>query len=314
MDFIEELKVLKSNDCELIYNYALKHPNVNTKKFQDAFLKTYSSQIKNKKLSIKNWKYLVLFAQNINGIDLKPFEQKALRKKNPYQLYSFVKNVKGANVKDFEKAILKTDSNPEILYKFAKTVKGADTIAFKDKMIEYYTNFGFNEHFKYFIWFADDIKLPEISEFEKLILNHKSTNLNKVLCFMENVKNANIEKFEEAIIKNKNGILNNANPEDLVNYVLDNKCQRHIDFINIIADFEKKSEKIDSYTKGYSVLDTLMLLKNKNPKLFKSLNFSEINYLQDSKTYKKSIIKDFISEQLYQLNKSDNTNEKGKSM
>ena len=57
---------------------------------------------------------------------------------------------------------------------------------------------------------------------------------------MENVKNANIEKFEEAIIKNKNGILNNANPEDLVNYVLDNKCQRHIDFINIIADFEKK--------------------------------------------------------------------------
>ena len=157
-------KIIKTNNAELIYKFALSAEGTN-----------------------------IIKEANIGKLEDAIIEAAIIEKRKAYYIIQFAKNVKGANISKLEDAIIESRSNYYII-EFAEKVKGANISKLEDAIIK------INDA-DHIIEFAKDVKGANISKLEDAIIKKGPIHIYE---FATNVKGANIQKLREALIRIKN--------------------------------------------------------------------------------------------------------------
>ncbi|MBO4246004.1 MAG: hypothetical protein J5892_04660 [Bacilli bacterium] len=168
-----------------------------------------------------NYILIAMFAYEIEGANIERLQQIILDSNDLEAIYLFAANVKGIDITPFQDKILKGDYTEEcnhsyfhkdgcqkrkptekleIVYKFARDVEGADIEALQNIIL----NADYNNHYtedanKVIVLFARDVKGADIDKLSMLAVKVGTASLQ--YDFVNEVPSANYERHENAIIK-----------------------------------------------------------------------------------------------------------------
>lgn len=145
----QQAEVIEGGDPLDAYEFAINNPGADVDALGDVIL------------AVGDFTLILLFVQDVRGVDVVKFERFTKTSGNAHLMYGFATEVRGADVRALEKAILTTD-DAWMIYRFAKDVAGSDVKSFENRLVE------LNDP-RVLLWFARDVVGANVARLEKLV-------------------------------------------------------------------------------------------------------------------------------------------------
>ena len=173
--------ILKDNNLENIYQYALLSDDCNVSFFEEEIINRNNS------------KYIYKFAIDIKGANKSKLEDAIIETKDAKYIYWFARDVKEVNMSKLTDAISET-KDAKYIYWFAFMMIFVNNSKLADAIAE-------TKNAKYIYLFALNVRTEKKSKLADAISETKDAQ--NIYLFARDIKGANISKLEDAIIETK---------------------------------------------------------------------------------------------------------------
>ena len=173
--------ILKDNNLENIYQYALLSDDCNVSFFEEEIINRNNS------------KYIYKFARDIKGANISKLEDAISETKDAKYIYWFARDVKEVNMSKLTDAISET-KDAKYIYWFAFIMIFVNNSKLADAISE-------TKNAKYIYLFALNVRTEKKSKLADAISETKDAQ--NIYLFARDIKGANISKLEDAIIETK---------------------------------------------------------------------------------------------------------------